>query len=219
MSVLDLHNDKVHEVAREYRRKGYRVTEEPQAEQLPEFLRGWRPDIIAESDTDSVVIEIKGGNRKTTTGEKWAALAQAVKAQPNWTFRIVFAQDGPNTLPERGEFLSDSDVENRLTQSEQIAHQGAKDAALLFLWSATEAALRNLAERFDVKKPDLRPAALISQCYSDGLMDREDYDFLMASLQTRNAVALGLRQTVTDADLADLHACVRRLLDESPESE
>ena len=46
-------------LAREYRRLGYDVAEQPRGESLPGFLRGFSPDLIATRDDDRAVVEIK----------------------------------------------------------------------------------------------------------------------------------------------------------------
>jgi Holliday junction resolvase len=45
--------------ARQYRKLGYEVVECPSGDQLRPFLCGFSPDLIATSDDDHVVLEIK----------------------------------------------------------------------------------------------------------------------------------------------------------------
>ena len=46
-------------VAREYRKRGYQMVEQPRWDSLPSFLRGFSPDLIATKDDDCAVVEIK----------------------------------------------------------------------------------------------------------------------------------------------------------------
>ncbi len=46
-------------VARRYKSLGYDVVEHPAPDRLPSFLRGVTPDIVARSDSDNVIIEVK----------------------------------------------------------------------------------------------------------------------------------------------------------------
>ena len=46
-------------VAREYKKKGYEVVMEPGSSALPSFLAGFRPDLLARNENETVVIEIK----------------------------------------------------------------------------------------------------------------------------------------------------------------
>ncbi|MFB0506541.1 MAG: hypothetical protein ACETWT_07405 [Thermodesulfobacteriota bacterium] len=50
---------RIEAVAREYRKKGYDVTIEPSSHELPSFLQGFRPDIIARGENEIVIIEVK----------------------------------------------------------------------------------------------------------------------------------------------------------------
>ena len=48
-------------VAEDYRRRGYEVDVEPDGPSVPEFLGDFRPDLIARSPTEAVVVEVKIG--------------------------------------------------------------------------------------------------------------------------------------------------------------
>jgi Holliday junction resolvase len=49
----------VERVAQEYREKGYEDAVGSAVSELPDFVREFRPDIIARSSNDCVVIEVK----------------------------------------------------------------------------------------------------------------------------------------------------------------
>ena len=46
-------------LADRYRRKGYEVIEEPAPNQLPDFMAGYRPDMILRKGGESIVLEVK----------------------------------------------------------------------------------------------------------------------------------------------------------------
>jgi Holliday junction resolvase len=60
------HDRKIVELAGIYRGRGYNVLENPSPAELPPFLHGHQPDLIATSPADNVVIEVKG--RAVETG-------------------------------------------------------------------------------------------------------------------------------------------------------
>jgi uncharacterized protein YutE (UPF0331/DUF86 family) len=64
-------------------------------------------------------------------------------------------------------------------------------AALLVAWSAAEAAMRLASKNHEIELPDFRPSTVISRLYSDGLLERDEYDFLLDCMRVRNAVAHG----------------------------
>lgn len=47
------------EVANQYRSQGYQVFVEPRVEGLPDFLREFRPDLVARGKKENVVVEVK----------------------------------------------------------------------------------------------------------------------------------------------------------------
>ena len=78
-SAHEAYQRKLQEIAAEYRAQGYDVRIEPGPEDVPAFLTGFRPDLIARGPHDSVVVEVKAG---TTT----AASSATSKSRPaKWT--------------------------------------------------------------------------------------------------------------------------------------
>jgi hypothetical protein len=53
----ELQLKRLFEIAQEYRGKEYRVIAGPSESEVPEFLRGCEPDMIAFGDGENVVIE------------------------------------------------------------------------------------------------------------------------------------------------------------------
>jgi len=53
------HQERVAAIAHRYRQRGYQVMERPDAEQLPDFLQGFKPDLLAENGAESVVVEVQ----------------------------------------------------------------------------------------------------------------------------------------------------------------
>jgi uncharacterized protein YutE (UPF0331/DUF86 family) len=59
----EAYRQKLQEIAAEYEARGYDVLVEPRPEQLPEFLAGFRPDLVARGPNESVVVEVKVGTQ------------------------------------------------------------------------------------------------------------------------------------------------------------
>ena len=79
---------KARAIARRYERDGYRVTIPARGEALPGFPEGFAPDLIAESDTDRVVVQIKQ-SRAVRGANDIEALAEHVAGRPGWRFELV----------------------------------------------------------------------------------------------------------------------------------
>lgn len=203
------YDTRLRDVAEDYRRRGYKVMVAPSVNQLPEFLRSYHPDLIAESLDESVIVEIRASGRASEKDD-WGQLAEAVRQHPGWRLELVLGTDRDRLAAEP---ITRPEVEARLEQGLRLAEDGVLDAALLLTWSATEAAMRLASHKQQVRLPDYRPAAMISRLYTDGIISREDYDSLMRFMRLRDAVGHGLRhETYTAVDIRQLHRLSRRLL-------
>jgi uncharacterized protein YutE (UPF0331/DUF86 family) len=186
---LSAHDMRIREIAQKYRQMGFKVIIEPSGLQLPGFLRntGLRPDMIAEGTDESIVVEIKVPG-KIHPIEYWEELIKLVQQQPGWRLEMVV---GGSSETDALADLPGIQISERLKEAESLAVQGLLGAALLVAWSAVEAAMRIACKKYEVKLPDFRPAALISGLYTDGLIEREDYDVLINIMRVRNSVAHG----------------------------
>ncbi len=57
--TANLERERLIKLAEEYRDKGYEILIHPNLEDLPDFLRNYRPDMIARREDEAVVIEVK----------------------------------------------------------------------------------------------------------------------------------------------------------------
>ena len=61
-SVTERERRRLTSVAAEYEKRGYEVKVRPAGTDLPEFLAGFEPDLIATGKAESVVVEVKARN-------------------------------------------------------------------------------------------------------------------------------------------------------------
>lgn len=200
---------RLQELAEKYQMEGYTVLVGPSKEDLPDFMRYFHPDLIATRPDRSVAVEVRTPG-KVRRVDYWREFSGAVLSHPNWHLEVL-----TNVQPEeQAESISQEEIEDLLRRSSVLAQQKEMGASLLIGWSAAEAAMRLVAERFNLTATDLRPQSLVSRLFSEGLLDREDYDFLLTCSRQRNAIAHGFRQTVEAGDLARLHSIIQKLLTE-----
>ena len=76
MSISNISIEKSHiqSIAEDYKKRGYSVTIAPSVNRLPNFLRKFRPDIVAEGPNESIVIEMKSSARVRGT-DYWRRLS------------------------------------------------------------------------------------------------------------------------------------------------
>jgi hypothetical protein len=196
-------------VASEYENRGYEVKVQPTSGDVPEFLVGLEPDLIATGNGESVVVEVKA--RKELGNEQAiAAMEAALRDRPGWRFELII--DGSDS--EHGRSLGAPQIGTSLEEANELQQGGHVIAALLLLWSATEGILRLLAAREDVDLESLAPGYVTKRLYSLGLLGREQYRILDDAVRLRNQAAHGFQVSVTRQDLANVATIARELLSE-----
>lgn len=213
MSVNDLaETDKrVYEVAEEYKQRGYKVIIEPSPKQLPEFLTTFRPDLIAENPSESVVIELKSFD-KARPEEYWSKLATTIQQHPGWRFELIVNDMAKRQRPET---ITRDKINKLLEEGQRLAKERTLNASLLLMWSAAEAAMRLASKSHDVDLPDLRPATVISRLYTDGVLERREFDFLLDCMRIRNTIAHGFSgEEVKPSHIKRLYQITLHLLEQ-----
>ena len=118
---------------------------EPRGSNVPPFLEGFVPDLIARRPGESVVVEVKVGTGTSVAGH-YQGLAEAVRNQPGWRFDLVVMKPGDGeappvdaTLPTEGELAA------QLQQADQLEVTGSLSAAFVICWLVAEG-LRRLKD-------------------------------------------------------------------------
>ncbi|MEK6405541.1 MAG: hypothetical protein AABN34_01115 [Acidobacteriota bacterium] len=196
-------------VAEKYRQLGYKVTVSPPSKELPRFLSKFRPDIIAEGPDESVVVEVTSSG-KERGATYWKELSRIVQRHPRWRLELIADASKRRMRQTMNKELA----RKRLLEGQRLADQGMLAASLLITWSAVEAAMRLAAKQNEIDLLDQRPAVAISRLYTDGVLERQEYDFLVDVFGVRNAVAHGFYQgKIRRTVLKKLHQIGLRLLE------
>lgn len=192
-ALQSVHARLIREAADDYIRKGYSVIIKPRDEELPSFLESFDPDMIVYTPEGSFVADVKIGDR--VRGEEyWKRLHEAIKTQPGW--QSVFITDNgreQELVQAEKPVISPEEVESRLQTGQQLAEQGLLDSALIVIWAALEAVLRDLSRKEGLHLPYQGSAPLVTAMYTQGSLERSDYDTLMAILEARNQAAHGFQ--------------------------
>jgi hypothetical protein len=186
-------------IAENYRRRGFEVFVEPKGKALPEFLADTTPDIIANRGNEHLVIEVKRAP-KTVDPEQVAAISKRLAPHPGW--RLVLMAPEPPYMGIDSDLitLDEESIKQRFDEGSTLITQGHVEAALMLVWSATEALLRLIASRYKVKTDRLDTGALLRTLASEGLLDSDDLRQLNSTYQVRSAFAHGLRPSHVDTN-------------------
>lgn len=212
-AILSLEQQKSREIAAQYRQGNYAVIEKPAPEQLPDFLQGFRPDLLVRIGDYTKVIEVKSRASliKTPNG---VGLASVLADKPNWGHELF--------LVGRAERLGLSDdalafdreaVLQNLDKSKSLLAAGLPQEALLISWAALEATVR-LRNRLEGVPPDFVTApALLSLAVYHGALSVNDYRPLLDIMERRNAIAHGFQLSdFAPSTVRQLNRIVKRLL-------
>ncbi len=208
-SVTERERRRLASVASEYEQKGYEVKLHPTAGDLPEFLVGLEPDLIATANGESVVVEVKARN-EFQNEPTVAAIEAALRNRPGWRFELII--DGSGS--EDAHLLGAPQIGTSLDEANELEQRGHVVAALLLLWSATEGILRLLAARENVELESPAPGYMTKRLYTLGLLGRDQYRILDEAVRLRNQAAHGFQVSVTRLDLANVSRIARELLNE-----
>ncbi len=212
-ATISLERQRAREIAEEYRRRGYKVIEEPSQEQLPDFLSGYHPDLLIRKGDEAIVVEVK--SRASLAKETQVReLARLLRTQPAWNFElVVVGEEDQLRTPEGARPFDREDILQGLEAAEKLLEARFSDAALLLAWSAAEATVRLLAAEEDIVLERLTPLYILKQAAMHGVISREEYHSLTKAMEYRNALVHGFKPIDFEPALVkDLISTAKRLL-------
>ena len=210
----ETYRQKLQEIAAEYQARGYEVLVEPGPEKLPEFLKSFRPDLVARGPNESVVVEIKVGT-KTAASERFREIAETIQRQPGWRFSLVVIDPRSDEVaPPTQQLLDRKDIAIRLEKANELLNTGTADAAFLLLWVSVEALLRHIATREGLPLERVPSSSLMKELFSLGLLSRSQLDVAQRAFSVRNALVHGFETTRLDETARELAHLAQELLAE-----
>jgi uncharacterized protein YutE (UPF0331/DUF86 family) len=184
-------------IANEYRDKGYEVEFQPSPEDLPDFLKNYRPNLIARRHDEAVVVEVASRHSLNDYSSQYLSrLAQIVEQHPTWRLDLVMTNpEEVLNLSKPKDSLQKQEIVSQLLGVRQLAQQHL-ESALLYAWSLVEATLRLVAEneKFSFQRSK-SPSYLIKLLVTEGVISREEYELLMNALSLRHTIAHGFKTT------------------------
>jgi hypothetical protein len=208
----DLQARKLNEVASEYRRKGYSVLVKARGKKLPRFLSDLEIDLLAESDAEQVVIEVKTSKNLQGSPEM-ARIAERIEGKPGWRFELVVTNPRGEINGNGQPSLSQPEIDTRLNQAMELAQMGFSNAGYILASATAEAALRLILQRQGIRAGTRSPVGLIKSMLSYGIVGAEEYEGLSDAMARWGSLVHGFRTTTTTpADVMGLVAFVEKLL-------
>jgi uncharacterized protein YutE (UPF0331/DUF86 family) len=208
----EAYRQKLQEIAAEYAARGYEVLVEPRPEQLPEFLAGFHPDLVARGPNESVVVEVKVGTQ-TAASERFRELAETIQRQPGWRFSLVVIDPRSDEVaPPTQQLLDRQAIVDRLGRANELLKTGATDAAFLLMWVAVEALLRHIATREGLPLERVPSSSLMKELFSLGILSRAELEVAQRAFSVRNALVHGFATARLDETSRELAQFAQKFL-------
>lgn len=200
-------------VAAAFEARGYTVCLEPSASDLPQWLGGFRPDLIATGNDESVVVEVKS-REELHQSPALRELAEAVESQPGW--RLQLDVSNPRETQSAQPSFSPAGqqrIEEWLRAALQLLDSGMVEPALIMSWAAFEGAARRVLEDSG-SEPPISTSALLKTLWAHGYLEPRTRDTLRTLADTRNRVVHGgeAARRVRASDSETLHRITQELL-------
>jgi hypothetical protein len=199
-SIDERKKDELDRAAVKYSARGYEVLTDPKGPRVPEFLRGFTPDLVALGHNESVVVEVKTDS--TIRDHRLTALARTIDSRPEWRLELIMMSetpidaDGPDDVATKTTVRSPAKLSSAaLRRRRLVARQLVKDEhfpeALLLFWSVVEGALRLIARRRDIEFEKETPRGIAKQMTVLGYVSQKDFRLLEEVARARNALVHG----------------------------
>jgi len=193
--TMNAEREQLLKIADKYRNQGYEVTFHPNIEDLPSFLKNYRPDLIVRRGEETVVVEVKSRSSLSSLPPHYLSdLAEVIEKHHSWRLDLVMDNsEDDNPYPSRSEgSLQRQEIESRLAIAKQIVGQNL-ESSILYVWSLVEATLRLISEKEELSLKKIDPLSLVKQLTYEGIISRSEYQLLMNAISLRNAVAHGFK--------------------------
>ena len=185
-----------------YRRQGYDVTVTPKRDQLPAFLKGFRPDLIVRRGNEKRLVIVKQRSDVQKVRPMEASVLERLESHPDWTLEYHYVRGQGDVVEPVSvtESLTRQQIAKRATEARKLLTEGHTEAALVLVWSALEAVIRGAATR---KRLLVRGGAeaMSSALVADGFLSHEHHRLVQAAVPIRNAYVHGFRSSELDRDL------------------
>ncbi|PKA10623.1 hypothetical protein CH372_18450 [Leptospira meyeri] len=196
---IKIEAEKIHELAKEYTKKGYKVYLEPNNKDLPKFLKdtNYRPDLIVKSKKENLVIEVKS-SKSLSELNKFKDIPNLFKNKKNWEFLLVVTNP-KNPVSQKLE--SNSFQEETIVKSFekiQILRNNTEnfdDVISLYLWSILESILRFGLSKNNYTSNTQNFKSILRDSHIHGLISKRDFSILFDFQSLRNKLSHGDLET------------------------
>lgn len=194
LTARESERQRVQKVGQVYRDKGYDVLIEPQGDQLPDFLKTFRPDLIAHKGDENIVVEVRTRGQVSDFPQV-NELAKVVRNEADWKFELFLLGPENSFFVDGASPLTVEEIRLKRKEVALFVENRHLEAAFLMGWSLVEAILRVLAVKEGIEGETATPDYLLKQMTFEGIIARETYHDLKHAQKTRDAIAHGFKSS------------------------
>lgn len=210
---------RLNHVADRYRAQGYKVVIRPGPDELPDFAKDFKVEIIARRDDGCVLASVKKSQSDLEADQGIPRYAEVTSEQPGWRFDVFLLGSESEPMPDKSEAKepSEEDIRRALGDVDRMLQAGFDQQALIAAWAALEAAMRRrLHAEGEEAGWGSSPRTMLNELYSGGVLQRSDFRDLEGLFQARSAIVHGFTIPVIERSaLQFLVETARKFLDES----
>ena len=207
------------QVADRYHAQGYEVVVRPGPDELPEFAKDFKVEILARRGDGCVLASAKETREEFEDDRELPRYAEVLDGQPGWRFDVFVLGPDRQPIPERGEAKepSEEDIRRALGDVEGMLQAGFVQQALIAAWAVLETAMRRRLHadgRKTGRGSSLR--SMMNELYSDGVLSTHEFRELERLFQAWNAIVHGFKAPVVETgSVKFLVDAAKTLLDEA----
>jgi hypothetical protein len=210
---------RLNQVADRYRAQGYKVVVRPGPDDLPDFAKDFKVEIIARRDDECVLASVKERQSVLEADREIPRYAEVTSTEPGWRFDVYVLGTESQPMPDNREAKepSEEDIRRALEDVERLLQAGFDQPALIAAWAALESAMRRrLHAEGEEASWGSSPRTMLNELYSGGALQISDFRHLERLFQARSAIVHGFMTPVIERSAVQfLVETARRFLDES----
>jgi hypothetical protein len=187
-------------VAGLYSTQGYHVVQHPGPQDLPDFARDFKVEIVGRRGDGGVLVSVKKNRQEMEADGDMPRYAEITSGQPGWRydFAILEAEE-PGAREARGwQELTGEDVARSLAETEELARGGHVRASFLMAWAALEAAMRMRLRALGESAGWGKPRQMLNELYSLGVLAGAEFERLEKLSQVRNQIVHGFASPTSE---------------------
>ncbi len=212
--------DRLNRAADRYQQQGYQVIIRPGRDDLPEFAKDFRVEILATRAGRGVLATAKSSPSEFEADPSLSGYAEAIEKQPDWRYDVFVLGPSPRMTPRPRDAkeASPDEVSRSLDEAGRILDAGFAAQAVVAAWAALESAMRHRL-RSQGRETDwgTSPRTMLNELRSSGNLLLDDFRALEDHLELRNTIVHGFSPTAVDPGVVPfLVDMARRLLEPIP---